>query len=138
MVKGLTSNAVMLEGVIYATDDPNHPYEYKHINANSDSIKPIPLCDLILETIRQRIPLKDGYVYSYYHERASFFIFKDEIDGYYIGLKDKKEVYRVTPKSLKYLHQLQNVYFAQYGNEMDINEQILRNSVEKATEGGLI
>ncbi len=138
MVNGITYNTVMLDGILLATENPNNPYEYKHINANDESIKPIPLCDLILETIRQRIPLKNGFVYSYNKKSSTYFIYKDDEKGFFIGVDFRGELIRVTPKPFRYLHQLQNVFFAQYGNEMIIDEQMLKNSVEKAVENGVI
>lgn len=138
MVNGITYNTVMLDGILLATENPNYPYEYKHINANDESIEPIPLCDLILETIRQRIPMKDGFVYSYNKNSSTYFIYEDDEEGYFVGLDFRGELIRVTPKPFRYLHQLQNVFFAQYGNEMNIDEQQLKNSVEKAVENGVI
>ena len=36
------------------------------------------------------------------------------------------------------LHQLQNIYVAQFGPEMDINERILKHSVENAIVDGVV
>ena len=82
--------------------------------------------------------MKDGFVYSYNKNSSTYFIYEDDEEGYFVGLDFRGELIRVTPKPFRYLHQLQNVFFAQYGNEMNIDEQQLKNSVEKAVENGVI
>lgn len=128
-VKGITANAVMLEGVMYETGNPNFPYEYKLIPASDASIQPIPLNDDILQKLCGRIPMNGGYAYKYYGARVTFLIYEDD-EGYYIGMNYMDNVFHITPCHLQSLHQLQNICFAQYGAEMDINERILRRSIE--------
>lgn len=65
-------------------------------------------------------------------------IFENEDGGYYIGMNYQGDVCRITPNPILYLHQLQNIYFAQYGAEMGINERNLFDSVETALKNGEI
>ena len=106
------------------------------IAANESIIRPITLCDTILQKIRQRMPLPDGLRYTYYKNWTTFMIFENEDGGYYIGLNYQGDVCRITPNPILCLHQLQNIYFAQYGEEMEINERILFDSVETALQNG--
>ena len=136
-VKGVTAGAVMLEGVMYETGNPNYPIEYKQIPASDASIQPIPLNDDILQKVCGRIPMNGGYAYKYYGARVTFLIYKDE-EGYFIGMNYMDNVFHVTPCHLQSFHQLQNVFFAQYGFEMDIDEKILRRCIDNAVQDGLI
>lgn len=121
MVQGMSEDSVLING--------------NAVTANDASIRPIRLCDAILQKIRQRIPKPDGYCYFYYRNKQTFLIYVDD-DNYYIGLNYQGDVCRITPNPIVYLHQLQNIYFAQYGIEMDINERILLNCVEIALRNG--
>lgn len=118
MVQGMSEDSVLING--------------NAVTANDASIRPIRLCDAILQKIRQRIPKPDGYCYFYYRNKQTFLIYVDDDDNYYIGLNYQGDVCRIMPNPIVYLHQLQNIYFAQYGIEMDINERILLNCVEIA------
>ena len=122
MVQGMSEDSVLING--------------NAVTANDASIRPIRLCDAILQKIRQRIPKPDGYCYFYYRNKQTFLIYVDDVDNYYIGLNYQGDVCRITPNPIVYLHQLQNIYFAQYGIEMDINERILLNCVEIALRNG--
>lgn len=139
MVKGITANAVMLDGVMYETGNPNSPCEYRLIPADDARLEPMPLIDDILQKIRTRIPMSGKRAYKYYGTKATFLIFEDEDSGgYYIGMNYMDQVFRVTPQPLYYFHQLQNIYFAQYGDEFDFNERLLSLSVKNAVDDGLI
>ena len=133
MVKGIKANAVMLDGVMCSAENPNCPFEYQLINAGDDRLQPIPLIDGILQEIRTRIPMNGGCAYQYYGSKATFLIYKDD-EGYYIGMNYMDQVFRVTPQPLLYLHQLQNIYFSQYGGELDFNERLLSISIRNAVE----
>lgn len=138
MVKGVTTSAVMLDGVMYETGNPNFPYEYRLIPADDARLEPIPLIDDILQKIRTRIPMSGKRAYKY-GTKATFLIFEDEDSrGYYIGMNYMDQVFRVTPQPLYFFHQLQNIYFAQYGDEFDFNERLLSLSVKNAVDDGLI
>ena len=137
MVKGVTENAVMLNGVLCSTDNPIFPNEYQLINAADDRLQPIPLIDDVLHKVRTRIPINGRYAYQYYNKSATFLIFEDA-EGFYIGMNYMDQVFRMTPQRLVYFHQLQNVFFAQYGAEFDFDERLLSISINKAVEEGLI
>lgn len=133
MVKGVTANTVMLEGVMRETGNPNFPFEYKAIYAADNSLRAIPLCDTILQGVRSRIPLNNGIAYSYYGTKATFLIYPDD-EGYFIGVDFRGNLIRITPNQINTIHQLQNIYFAQYGVEMEINENRFRQVVDSALE----
>ena len=124
MVRGVLKDSVLIDGNV--------------ISSNNVSIRPITLCDTILQKVRQKIPLPNGLRYTYYKTRPTFQIFENENGGYYLGMNYENDIVRITPNPIVYLHQLQNIYFAQYGVEMDINEKALFNSVETALENGEI
>lgn len=131
MVKGVTVNTVKLEGVMYETENPNFPFDYKTIYAADNSLCAIPLCDTILQGVRSRIPQTNGYAYTYYSSRPTFLIYPDD-EGYFIGMDYRGNIIHITPNHVNTLHQLQNIYFAQYGVEMDINENRLKHAVASA------
>lgn len=122
MVQGMLEDSVLING--------------NAVTANDASIRPIRLCDALLQKIRQMIPKPDGYCYFYYRNKQTFLIYVDDDGSYYIGLNYQGDVCRITPNPILYLHQLQNIYFAQYGMEMDINERGLLESVETALRNG--
>ena len=121
-VDGVSEDTVLIDG--------------NAIAANDAAIRPITLCDTILQKVRQMIPKSDGYCYFYYRNKQTFLIYVDEDGYYYVGLNYQGDVCRITPNPILYLHQLQNIYFAQYGMEMDINEKALLESVETALRNG--
>ena len=123
-VDGSSEDTVLIEGDVIA--------------ANDAAIRPITLCDTILQKVRQRLPMQSGLRYSYYKNRPAFLIFANEDGGYFIGMNYEDDVVRITPNPIVYLHQLQNIYFAQYGVEMDINMKVLLDSIETAFENGEI
>ena len=124
MVQGVSNDSVLING--------------NSIAANESIIRPITLCDTILQKIRQRMLLPVGLRYTFYKNRPTFMIFENEDGGYYIGMNYQGDVCRITPNPILYLHQLQNIYFAQYGAEMGINERNLFDSVETALKNGEI
>lgn len=137
MAKGITENAVMLEGVMCDTGNPNFPYEYKLIPSSNANIQPILLNDDILQKVCGRIPMGDSYAYKYYGTKATFLICKDK-EGFFIGMNYMDNFFHITPCHLEAFHQLQNIFYAQYGLEIEINEGILRRYIGNAVESGLI
>lgn len=123
MVFGISVNAVMLNGF------------NQEIAVNESIIRPIPLVDTILQKVRSRIPSPEGLAYSYYGAKATFLIYPEH-NGCFIGLNNRGKVFRVTPHIINYLHQLQNIFYAQYGVEMEINEGVLSRAVAMALEYG--
>lgn len=124
MVQGVLEDSVLIDG--------------KVVVANNAFIRPIALCDIILQKVRQKMPMPGRLRYLYYKNRPTFLIFENEGGGYYIGMNYEDDVVRITPNPIVYLHQLQNIYFAQYGIEMDINVKVLFDSIETALENGEI
>lgn len=122
IVQGVLEESVLIDGNTVA--------------ANDVSIRPIMLCDTILQKVRQKMLMSNGLRYTYYKKRPTFLIFENEGGGYYVGMNYENDIVRITPNPIVYLHQLQNIYFAQYGVEMDINVEILFDSVKTALENG--
>lgn len=137
MVKGVTENAVMLDGVMFQTDNPNYPYQYQLIPTEDERLAHIPLTDDMFRMISGRFPMGGRNAYKYYGSKATFLIFEDE-EGYYIGMTYLDQVFRMTPQRLDYFHQLQNIYFAQYGSEFVFKERLLSLSIKNAVDDGLI
>lgn len=132
MVKGVAEDSVLLGGVVF-----ENPYEYPPISVTDDRIQPIPMLDEILQKVRIRIPIVRGHAYKYYGNRVTFLIYEDE-EGYFIGLDNQGQIIHITPRHIESLHQLQNIYFAQYGEDMDINVRILTRCIQNAVDDGLI
>ena len=80
--------------------------------------------------------LNPKHEFLHCRNKQTFLIYVDDDGSYYIGLNYQGDVCRITPNPILYLHQLQNIYFAQYGMEMDINERGLLESVETALRNG--
>ncbi len=99
MVKGVTENAVMLDGVMFQTDNPNFPYQYQLIPTEDERLAPIPLTDNMFRMISHRFPMEGRNAYKYYGNKATFLIFEDE-EGYYIGMTYLDQVFRMTPQRL--------------------------------------
>ena len=75
------------------------------------------------------------YRFSRALSKATFLIYPDT-DGYFIGMDFRGNIIHVTPHKMNYLHELQNVYFAQYGSEMDIDNRILARAVVSCIGNG--
>lgn len=122
MVQGVTTSEVLIGGVsIVATDS---------------KVRPISLCDFILQNIRQRI-YEEGRICYTYHKNSTFMIYNNDNGSYFIGLNYRGDVCHVTTTPILYLHQLQNICYAQYGEEMIIDEKALMLGVANAYRRGL-
>lgn len=123
MVQSVSAGDVLINGMSIAASDSN--------------VSPIPLCDYLLTNIRQRLFKKDRICYTY-HKYSTFMIYIDDIGSFFIGLNYQDDICHVTTAPILYLHQLQNIYYAQYGEEMIINEQVLAHSIANAFSRGLL
>jgi hypothetical protein len=70
------------------------------VDANDDVIRPITLCDTILQKVRQRMPMPGGLRYTYYKNRPTFLIFENKDGGYYLGMNYEDDVCRITPNPI--------------------------------------
>lgn len=123
IVQGVTTEEVLIGGVPIAATD--------------SKVNPIPLCDFILQNIRQRIYEKSRICYTY-HKNSTFMLYNNDNGSYYIGLNYRGYVCHVTTTPILYLHQLQNICYAQYGEEMIIDEKTLVQCVANAYSRGLL
>lgn len=120
VVKGVAEDAVFLEGIERTMIDGVHR-EYQPIPANDASLEPFPLNDFLLEQMRKgKYPL-EGFIRHMYHRSSSTFLIYSDDDGYFIGVPGPGRPSYLTPGHFWYLHQLQNIHFAQYNEEIDID-----------------
>lgn len=122
VVKGIQTNTVLLDGVMRPAPDGIN-IEYNPIPANEDIVQPLPLCDFLLESMKRgRIVNRYGVQHPYNLRSSTYLICEDE-EGYFIGLLKKDGPIHITPNHFHCFHQLQNIYYAQYGEEFDVSEQ---------------
>jgi len=132
-VKGVTENAVILEVVEHSAIDVIH-YEYQLIPANNTSLEPFPLNDFLLEQMgKGKYPLGGIMRHVYYRSSSTFLIYSDS-DGYFIGVPGQGRPSYLTPGHFRSLHQLQNIHFAQYGIEIDIDLDIAKHAFQLAVK----
>lgn len=137
VVKGVFPDVVYLDGVVRQSASGNG-VEFKPILISDASVQPLPLNDFLLEQMqRNRIVDRNGKRHVYYVRSSNFFIFEDS-DGYFIGMCNSVGPIHITPGKFHYYHQLQNIYFAQYGNEIDISEKTVKLAWRTAKNLGKI
>ena len=121
VVKGIHTNTVLLDGVMRKAADGIN-IEYNPIPANDERLQPLQLSDFLLESMK-RGRIDDGFgVQHPYNPRSSTYMICQDDEGYYIGMFKEDGPIHITPHHLHYYHQLQNIFFAQYGEEFGINE----------------
>lgn len=121
VVKGIQTNTVLLDGVMRPAADGIN-IEYNPIPANDDAVQPLPLSDFLLESMKRgRIIDEFGVQHPYSHRRVTYTIRHDE-EGYYIAMYKNDGPIHITPNHFHYYHQLQNIYYAQYGEEFEVSE----------------
>lgn len=95
--------------------DKRDGFELEHLGeimVISDKIEPIPLTPEILEKARfNKVDNEKDEVYYWYSKKLSLTEFK----------KRFKLAHYDNPVYIKYLHQLQNLYFALTGEELEVN-----------------
>lgn len=84
---------------------------------DGDSIDPFPLNDFILEQLLGKYTINKKKVFNYY-KNSTYFVAYEE--GYFVGMYDGSKLIHLTPCRIHYLHQLQNIHFAQFGNELGL------------------
>lgn len=129
-VKGVMEDAVLLDEVERRAIDGVHK-EYQPILANDSSLEPFPLNDFLLEQMgKGKHPL--GGI-KYHHSGSTFLIYSDN-DGYFIGIHGQDRPSYFTPGHFWYLHQLQNVHYAQYGEEIDVDVDTVKRAYQLAVD----
>lgn len=126
-VHGVRSNGVMLDGILYNTGDPLHQLEYTLIDAGDQRLQPLLLEDFLLEQIFSRYQVNNMGVFTYHGPNNRTYFINREEDGYSIGLFVGGQLIHITPFHFRNYHQLQNIHFAQYGEELDVDYETLRN-----------
>ena len=118
---GVQTGTVLLDGVM--RQSANGIDIEDTIPASEDALQPLPLNDFLLESMRKGKFLGyAGMIQHQYHSGGSaYFIMCDE-EGYFIGMERGDGPVHITPCHFYYFHQLQNIHFAQYGEEIDISE----------------
>lgn len=121
-VMGIQTGFVLLDGIMRPSAN-GLDIEYNPIPANEDVLQPLPLNDFLLETMgKGRFSFYSGIIQHQYHlGRSAYSIMSDE-EGYFIGMERDDGPIHITPCHFFYFHQLQNIHFAQYGEEIDISE----------------
>lgn len=127
MVHGVRSNGVMLDGVLYNTGDPLHPLDYEWIYAEDQRLQPLFLEDFLLEQILGRYQVNNMGVFRYHRPNNGTYFINREEDGYSIGFYMGNQLIHITPFHFRNYHQLQNIHFAHYGEELDVDFETLRN-----------
>lgn len=126
-VHGVRTNGVMLDGVLYNTGDPLHQLDYEFIYAEDQRLQPLILEDILLEQIFGIYQVNNRGVFTYHRPNNGTYFINREEDGYSIGLYVDDQLIHITPFHFRYYHQLQNIHFAQYGEELDVDFETLRN-----------
>lgn len=121
-VMGIHTGSVLLDGVLRPAAN-GIDIEYNSIPASEAVLQPMPLNDFLLETMgKGRFRGYSGMIQHQYHAgRSAYFIMSDD-EGYFIGMERGDGPIHITPCHFYYFHQLQNIHFAQYGEEIDIGE----------------
>jgi hypothetical protein len=97
---------------------------------DGDSLEPLPLSNYLLEQLLGKYPVNGKRVFCYY--KSTYFLdyeeqkdwtgnIYQEYSGYYVGMYDKSQLIHVTPHHFHFYHELQNVYFAQFGTEIGVS-----------------
>lgn len=125
-VMGVHTGTVLLDGVMRQSAN-GIDIEYNPIPASEDVLQPLPLNDFLLETMgKGRFRGYSGVVQHQYHSGGSAYFIMSDDEGYFVGMERNDEPMHITPCRFWYFHQLQNIHFAQYGTEIDINEHVVK------------
>lgn len=127
IVHGLRTNGVMLDGVLYNTGDPLRQFDYQLIYEGDQRLRPLLLDDFFLEQILGRYQINNIEVFAYHRPNNGTYFINREEDDYSIGLYMGDQLVHITPFHFRYYHQLQNIHFAQYGEELDVQFETIRD-----------
>lgn len=121
IVRGIKEVGVMLEGVMFQTGDPLRPYDYQLIYAEDQRISPLLLNNRLLDLVMRRYRVNGVIVYNYHAHNGGTFFVKNEGMGLFVGMYNGDNLIHITPHSFRYYHQLQNIHFAQFGEELNVD-----------------
>lgn len=121
-VMGIQTGTVLLDGVMRQSAN-GIDIEYNPIPAREDVLQPLPLNDFLLELMNKgKFPGYSGVFQHQYHSGGSAYSIMSDKEGYFVGMERGDGPVHITPCHFYYFHQLQNIHFAQYGEEIDISE----------------
>lgn len=121
-VMGVHTCTVLLDGVMRPSTN-GIDVEYNPIPASEDALQPLPLNDFLLESMRKvKFQGYSGMIQHQYHSGGSAYSIMCDEEGYFIGMEREDGPVHITPCHFYFFHQLQNIHFTQYGEEIDISE----------------
>lgn len=127
-VLGILSGSVLLDGVMRPSGN-GIDIDYNPIPASENALQPLPLNDFLLESMRKgKFVGYSGVIQHQYHQRSSVYTIMSDGDGYFIGMEKEDGPVHITPCRFYFFHQLQNIHYAQYGEEIDISEQNVKTA----------
>lgn len=137
-VMGIHTGSVLLDGVMRRSDN-GIDIEYNPIPAQEDILEPLPLNDFLLETMGMgRFRGYSGVILHQYHQGSSIYSIMSEEEGYFIGMEKEDGPVHITPRHFYFFHQLQNLHFSQYGEEINIGEEDVKRAWRTAKNLGKV
>ena len=131
-VMGIHTGTVLLDGIVRPSAN-GIGVEYNPISASEEVLQPLLLNDFLLETMRKgRFEGHTGISQHQYHPRSSVYTIMSDEEGYFIGMEGEDRPVHITPCHFYFFHQLQNIHFAQYGEEIDITEPVVKAACRTA------
>ena len=120
-VAEIAAGHVCLEDIYRPTDNPQYPFEYNPISASDDNLQPYYLSEERMRILMGVIPTEHGRAFRFTHT-ATYLIYPDGEGAFFVGLDNKGQLQRVTPKPFSTLHELQNIHYSMYGTEIEIDD----------------
>ena len=112
---------VCLKDINRPTDNPQYPFEYNPISAADVNLQPYNLTEERMRILLGVIPTEHGLAFRF-TRTATYLIYPDGEGAFFIGLDNKGQLQRVTPKPFSTLHDMQNIHFSMYGIEIEIED----------------
>lgn len=127
-VMGIHTGTVLLDGVMRPSAN-GIDIEYNPIPASENALQPLPINDFLLETMRKgKFIGYSGVMQHQYHQRSSVYTIMSDGDSYFIGMEKEDGPVHITPCRFYFFHQLQNIHYAQYGEEIEISEHNVKTA----------
>ena len=128
-VAEIATTHVCLKDIYRPTDNPQYPFEYNPISAGDDNLQPYFLSESRMQMLLGVVPTEHGRAFRF-TRTATYLIYPDGEGAFFIGLDNKGQLQRVTPKPFSTLHELQNIHYLMYGTEIEIEEVRLKTAVQ--------
>lgn len=120
-VAEIAADHVCFEGIYRPTNNPQYPFEYNPISAADANLQPYDLTEERMRILLGIIPTEHGHAFRF-TRTATYLIYPDGEVAFFVGLDNKGQLQRVTPKPFSTLHELQNIHFSMYGTEIEIDD----------------